>query len=161
MVNADRFAHRAFLVGVFFKGLDGCLELIGAIALLLTTRPEIRHAVAWLTREELAEDPTDFFATRAVNMVQHLTSGTQHFAAAYLLAHGAIKLALVAGLLRELRWVFPVALVVLTAFIGYQLYRLTWMPTWSLGLITLIDVVVVALIGREWRRREARARRFG
>jgi uncharacterized membrane protein len=161
MVNADRFAHRAFLVGVFFKGLDGCLEMIGAAALFLTTRPEIRNAVASLTREELAEDPTDFFATHAVNMAQHLTSGTQHFAAAYLLAHGAIKLALVAGLLRELRWVFPVALVILTTFIGYQLYRFTQIPTWSLGLITLIDVVVVALIAREWRVRAMHVQRFG
>lgn len=157
MVNANRLAHRAFLIGVFFKGLDGCLELIGAVALFLTTRPEIQHAVAWLTREEMAEDPTDFFANHVVSMAQHLTSGTRHFAAAYLLAHGVIKLALVAGLLRELRWVFPVALFVLTTFIGYQLYRFTQIPTWSLGLITLIDMVVAALIAREWRVRTDQA----
>lgn len=161
MVNANRLAHRAFVIGVFLKGLDGCLELIGAVALFLTTRPEIRHAVAWLTREELAEDPTDFFAKHVVSMAQHLTSGTRHFAAAYLLVHGVIKLALVAGLLRELRWVFPVALFILTTFIGYQLYRFTQMPTWSLGLITLIDMVVVALIAREWRMRALQMQRFG
>lgn len=161
MVNANRLAHRAFVIGVFLKGLDGCLELIGAVALVLTTRPEIRHAVAWLTREELAQDPTDFFANHVVSMAQHLTSGTRHFAAAYLLAHGVIKLALVAGLLRELRWVFPVALFILTIFIGYQVYRFTQMPTWSLGLITLIDVVVVALIAREWRMRALQMQRFG
>lgn len=151
MTKAERIGHRAFVAGMLFKGVDGCLELLGAIALLATTTPEIQHAVAWLTRAELAEDPTDFFATHAVNMAQHLTAGTEHFAAAYLLAHGAIKVALVVGLLRGLRWMFPVALVVLTAFIGYQLYRLTYLPSWALGLFTLLDVVVVILIGREWR----------
>lgn len=155
MVNADRLAHRAFLAGMVFKGVDGCLELIGALALFVTTRPEIQRVVAWLTREELAEDPNDFFATHAVSMAQHLTAGTQHFAAAYLLVHGAIKLALVAGLLRGLRWMFPVALIVLTAFVGYQLYRLAHVPSWALGLFTLLDVVVIALIGREWRARES------
>ena len=152
MVNADRLAHRAFLAGMIFKGADGCIELIGAIALIATTRPEIQRAVAWLAREELAEDPTDFFATRAVSVAQHLTAGTQHFVAVYLLVHGAIKLTLVAGLLRGLRRVFPVALIILTAFIAYQLYRLAHLPSWALGLLTLLDVVVVALIGREWQR---------
>jgi uncharacterized membrane protein len=145
--------HRAFVAGMFFKGLDGSLELLGAAALVLTTRPEIRHAVAWLTRTELAEDPTDFFATHALRMAQHLTPGTEHFAAAYLAVHGAVKLALVAGLLREMRRVFPIALAILTALIGYQIYRFTLTPSWPLGLITPIDVVVVVLIAREWRIR--------
>lgn len=159
MANADRIAHRAFLIGMAFKGVDGCLELIGAAALLLTTRPEIQHVVGWLTREELVEDPRDFFATHAVHLAQHLTAGTQHFAAAYLFVHGAIKVALVIGLLRGLRWMYPVALIVLTAFIGYQLYRLARIPSWSLGLFTLLDVVVIALIWREWRFRGLRTPR--
>lgn len=161
MVNADRLVHRAFLAGMVFKGADGCMELIGAVAILATTRPEIRHMVAWLTHEELAEDPNDFFATHAVNMAQHLTAGTQYFAAAYLLVHGVIKLALVTGLLRGLRRVFPLALIILTAFIGYQLYRLARIPSWSLGLFTLFDVVVVALIAREWRARKTPGPRLG
>lgn len=153
MANTDRIAHRAFLIGMVFKGVDGCLELIGAAVLLLTTRPEIQQVVGWLTREELAEDPRDFFATHAVQVAQHLTAGTRHFAVAYLFVHGATKVALVVGLLRGLRWMYPVALIVLTAFVAYQVYRLARIPSWSLGLFTLLDVVVIALIWREWRFR--------
>ena len=80
---------------------------------------------------------------------------------AYLLVHGVIKLALVAGLLRGLRWMFPLALIVLAAFIGYQLYRFAHIPSWSLGLFTLLDVVVVALIAREWRVQETHEPRPG
>ncbi|MGN6788606.1 MAG: DUF2127 domain-containing protein [Rhodanobacteraceae bacterium] len=153
MANRDRIAHLAFVAGMILKGVDGCLELIGGMALLLTSRAEIRHAVAWLARQELAADPTGFFADRTASMAQHLTAGTQHFATAYLLVHGAIKLVLVAGLLRGIRWVFPTALAILTVFIGYQLYRLTVRPSWLLGTLTLIDVVVVLLVWREWRTR--------
>ncbi len=160
MVDANPFTRPAFLAGMNFKGVEGCLGLIGSVALLMTTKPEILHVVAWLTREELAEDPTDLFATRALSMAQHLTASTQHFAAAYLLVHGAIKVALVAGLLRGLRWMFPVALIVLTAFIGYQLYRLVHIPSWSLGAFTLLDAMVVALIGHEWRARRERVPRL-
>lgn len=156
MSHKGRFAHRAFLIGIFLHGVDGCLELLGGIALLVTTRPEIRQLVSWLAREELAEDPRDFLATHAVHIAQHLTAGTQHFVIAYLLVHGAIKMTLVAGMLRGLRWIFPVALIVLTAFIGYQLYRLAHLPSWALGLFTLLDIVVLALIWREWRSRESR-----
>ena len=151
MANPGRFAHRAFLAGTALKGLDGCLELLGGIILLTITRPEIRHMIALLTREEFAEDPSDFLANHAAHMAQQLTSGTQHFVAAYLLAHGAIKVALVAGLLRGVRWVFPLALGMLTAFIGYQVWRLMRIPSWALGVFTLIDMAVIALIWHEWR----------
>lgn len=161
MAHADRIAHGAFLIGMVFKGVDGCLELIGAAALLLVTRPEIQRVAEWLTREELAEDPRDFFATHAVHVAQHLTAGTQHFVAVYLFVHGAIKVALVAGLLRGLLWMFPVALIFLTTFIGYQLYRFAHIPSWSLGLFTLLDAVVIVLIWREWRFHGSHALRPG
>jgi uncharacterized membrane protein len=161
MAQADRFTHRSFQAGLIFKGVDGCLELIGATALLVTTRSEIRHGVAWLTREELAEDPTDFVAIHADSMAHQLTAGTQHFAAAYLFVHGAIKLSLVVCLLRRMRWMFPVALVVLGAFIGYQLYRIVQIPSWPLALFTFLDVVVVALIWREWRTQVGQAQPVG
>lgn len=154
MKHTHSLTHRAFLVGIFLKGIDGCIELIGGAMLLLTSRTAIVHMVAWVTREEFAEDRHDFIATHAVHWAQHLSASTQHFAAIYLLGHGAIKIALVAGLLRDLRWSYPVALIVLTAFIAYQGFRLYHRPSWPLGVLTAIDVVVVCLIWREWRLRK-------
>lgn len=154
MKHADNLTHRAFLAGVFLKGIDGCLELLGGAALLLTTRTTILHLVDWLRREEFAEERHDFIAAHAVHWAQHFSTSTQHFAAIYLLGHGVIKIALVAGLLRDVRWSYPVALVVLAAFIAYQGFRLSHRPSWPLGLFTAIDLVVVCLIWREWRLRK-------
>lgn len=144
-------AHRAFKIGIIIKGLDGLLELVGGSALLLTSRPAIRHAVALLTRQELIEDPHDVVANYLQHMAQQLSLDTRHFAGIYLLAHGLVKIAMVAGLLRGLRWSYPVAVVLMTAFIGYQGYRLLHQPSPLLGLLTVIDVTVLCLIVREWR----------
>lgn len=149
----NRLYHRAFDVGILLKGLDGLLECIGGLALLLTTRREILAAVGWLTRAELIEDPGDFVATHLAHLAQQLSLGTQHFAGFYLLGHGVIKLGLVIGLLRGARWSYPAAVVFLTAFIGYQGYRLAHTPSLALSLLTALDIAVVLLIIREWRRR--------
>lgn len=151
-----KFAHRLFQFGILLKGLDGLLELAGGAALLLTTQPAIRQAIAMLTKGELAEDPGDYVANLATRTAQHLSPGTQHFAAAYLFLHGLIKIALVAGLLRGWRGSYPLALLVLTAFIGYQLYRLSNTPSLLLSVLTVIDVAVVILIAREWSQVRSR-----
>ena len=152
-------SHRAFKIGILIKGLDGLLELVGGSALLLTSRPAIRHAVVLLTRQELIEDPHDFVANHLQHMTQHLSLGTQNFAGIYLLAHGLVKIAMVLGLLRGLRWSYPVAVVLMTAFIGYQGYRLWHQPSPLLGLLTAIDITVTALIVREWRHLPAKVPR--
>lgn len=144
-------SHRAFKLGILVKGLDGLLELAGGSALLLTSRPAIQHAVALLTRQELVEDPHDVVANYLLHMAQHLSLGTRNFAGIYLLAHGLVKIAMVVGLLRGVRWAYPAAVVLMTAFIGYQGYRLFHQPSPLLGLLTVIDVTVTGLIVREWR----------
>ncbi|MGN6233880.1 MAG: DUF2127 domain-containing protein [Trinickia sp.] len=42
-----------------------------------------------------------------------------------MLGHGAIKLRLIAGLLRERLWFYPAAISIFGLFIAYQLYRYT------------------------------------
>ncbi|MHB8679845.1 MAG: DUF2127 domain-containing protein [Rudaea sp.] len=135
-----------------FKGIDGVLELAGGLALFLTSEPTIRRIVGFLTRAELAEDPRDFIASHAVHLAQDLSVGARHFAGLYLLAHGAVKLGLVTGLLRGSRGAYPIAVLLLTAFIGYQIYHLSHTPSLLLLGLTGIDTVIVMLIWREWRR---------
>lgn len=154
-MRRDILYHRLFDIGVALKGLDGLLEVLGGIALTLTTRPMIIRIVAALTREELSEDPHDFIATHLVRLAHHLSLGTRHFLAIYLLGHGAIKIVLAVGLLREWSWAFPVGTLVLLAFIGYQCVRLASQGVTPLLLaLTLLDVVIVWLVVNEWRTLE-------
>jgi uncharacterized membrane protein len=144
-------AHRAFQVGVILKGLDGLVEAVGGLALLIINKPEIQQLVRLLTYNELSEDPNDFVANLLIHTSQRLSIRTQHFAGLYLLGYGVIKLGLTAGLLRGLRWSYPVALVILTLFVAYQVYRIMHTHSVVLSLLTLLDVAIVLLIFREWR----------
>jgi uncharacterized membrane protein len=143
---------RTFEISIILKGLDGVAEIVGAI-LLLAIAPETLNA--WLhrvTQHELSEDPHDWIASRLLHLGDTLTGPTVRFAAAYLLAHGVVKVALVAALLSNRLWAYPWAIAFLIIFIGYQLYRIALRPTAGLIGLTIFDVFVVWLTWREWRK---------
>jgi uncharacterized membrane protein len=143
--------HRLFWISIFLKGLDGTLEVIGGIALFVIGNGAIMRTIQLLTAPELAEDPHDLIANALRGWFSHLSTDTKNFAGAYLFGHGAVKLFLVAGLWREKLWAFPTALAIISAFILYQLYRLSQMPSPSLIVLTLIDLFVIAVIWREYQ----------
>jgi len=145
-------AHLLFFAGVVVKGIDGVLETVAGLALVFVNTSEIQRMVAFLTHDELIEDPDDFFANLFVRMARRLTGHTLHFAAIYLLAHGIIKAGLSIGMLRKILWSYPLALIFLMIFIGYQIYRVVQEHSTWLGLLTSMDVIIMLLIWREWRR---------
>lgn len=153
--------HRAFDAGIFLKGLDGLFEVAAGSILLLTSHPTLLGVAHWLTRAELIEDPDDFLANHVLQMAQKLSIGSFHFAGAYLLGHGLVKLGLVLGLWRGARWAYPTAIAFLSAFIAYQCYRWLHHASAFLALLTLLDSVIVLLIGIEWRRRAEQAKQSG
>ena len=143
--------HLFFPIGVWSKGIDGALEMIAGVTILFTTQASLRNAIDWLTQGELQEDPTDFVATHLVGFFHQLSISTKHFASAYLLVYGITKTGLAAGLLRGKMWSYPAALVVLGLFLCYQVYRFSHNHSVGLGLISVIDLVVIVLIWRDYR----------
>jgi uncharacterized membrane protein len=142
--------HQVFQVSVLLKGAHALLECAGGIALALISTDAISAFANRLTQEELIEDPKDFIATHLLGFAQNFSVETKHFYAFYLLSHGLVKLALVAGLLKGKLWSYPASLAVLGLFIAYQLYRFSY--THGIGLIalTVFDVAVMALIWHEY-----------
>lgn len=147
----------AFEIGLILKGLDGVLELVGGVALLLVSRTAIVGWVATLTQHELSEDPHDFVATHLLRSAHQLTTGTQTFAAVYLLLHGVVKVVLVAAVLRNRLWAYPWMIGFLLVFIVYQGYRFALQPSLGLALLTVFDVFIVWLTWREFGKRRSGA----
>ena len=151
---------RTFEVGLVLKGLDGVLEVVGGILLLAVSPQAIHHIVRVLTVHELNEDPHDFIARHLLHATGHLTGSATMFAAIYLLSHGIAKVVLVALVLRHKLWAYPWLIVLLLAFIGYQLYRITAVHfSWGLTALTIFDVALVWLTWREYRARRAQRER--
>lgn len=156
MKLTQKQVHLLFKIGVVSKGIDGFLEVVAGIALFFVTTGSLRDLVDWLTRGELSEDPHDFVATHLVAFFNHLSINTKYFAAIYLLTYGMVKLGLVTGLLLEKLWAYPTALVVLGLFLCYQAYRITHTHSLVLAFFSLIDLLILFFIWRDYRYLKAR-----
>jgi uncharacterized membrane protein len=147
---------RSFEVGIILKGLDGVLELGGGVLLLIVSPATIQGVVAAVTQHERSEDSHDKLANYLVDASQRLTGSAVLFGAAYLLAHGIVKVVLVTALLRDQGWAYPWTIAVLIAFVIYQLYRIVLHPTIGLIALTVFDLAIIWLTWREYRKRRHR-----
>jgi uncharacterized membrane protein len=142
--------HRLFRVGMWVKGIDGMLEVIGGFVFLLLSPGALNRLVIVVTQHELVEDPHDRIANALRAAVAQVSTNTHVFGGVYLIAHGLIKIGIVVGVLRGERWAYPTALGFLGLFIAYQLYRLSYAYSPGLLLLTVFDVVMVGLTWREY-----------
>ena len=150
-----------FRVAMAVKGLDGALELIGAITLLFVTQQEVQRVVTAVVAHDLLGPPDGSLARHFIAGTAEFASGNRAFAITYLALHGIVKIALVVALLLRWRPAFPAAIVVLGAFVLYELYRATQTGSVLLPILAAIDIVVIMLVIREYRelRREVKPTR--
>jgi len=64
----QRVVGQAFDVGVVLKGIDGILEILGGLFLLIVPLSDLRRFLIWVTGHELSEDKKDFIATHLVHL---------------------------------------------------------------------------------------------
>ena len=147
----EKRIHQIFAVSVSLKGLHALVEVIGGIALYLTSTQTIIGWINRLSQGELTEDPHDWIARHAMQFGENFSVEQHHFYAFYLLSHGLIKGVLVIGLLKEKLWSYPASFVVFGAFIAYQLYRYTFTHDFTLILLSIFDLFVIALAVHEYR----------
>jgi uncharacterized membrane protein len=145
-----RRIHQIFEISILLKGAHALIECIGGIALYLIGTDTIVTLVNKITQEELIEDPKDFVASHLLSFAQNFSLGSKTFYAFYLLSHGVIKLLLVIGLLKGRMWAYPASLVALAFFILYQSYRFLYTHSYGLVLLTIFDLLVMALIWHEY-----------
>lgn len=104
-----------------------------------------------MTAHELAQDPHDFIASHLLHSASQLSRSSTVYGGVYLLTHGMAKVVLVALVLRDKLWAYPLMMGLLLVFIVYQVYRLTYGISVGLIILTLFDLLVVLLTWREYR----------
>jgi uncharacterized membrane protein len=147
---------KAFRVSLYLKGLDGVLETLGGILLLIIKPEQINHLAHWLTQGELSEDPHDFIASHILKTAHHLSGSSLAFGAIYLLSHGVVKIVLVFEVMRDHLWAYIGLIGVTALFVIYQTYRMAVEFSISLLLLTIFDLLIIYLTQREYRRHLAR-----
>lgn len=144
---------RAFRISLYLKGLDGLLETLGGILLLLIKPEQINHFARWITEGELSQDKHDFIANHILKTAHDLTGASLIFGALYLLSHGLVKIYLVFEVLRGHLWAYLALITVTGLFVVYQVYRLAVVKfSISLLLLTLFDLLIIYLTQKEYRR---------
>ncbi len=104
-----------------------------------------------LVSSELNENPHNFIGLHIMHAGQKLAEGHNFFAAAFLLTHGLVKVVLVACLLLNKLWAYPYALGALVLFLVYQIYALITKPGFGMAFLTVLDIIIIWLVWREWQ----------
>lgn len=151
----EKTLHRLFEIGIWIKGIDGLIETIGGILLLVVSLQALNNYIIAVTQNQIQEDSGDLFARVLSHAAHHMTKSSKLTAGAYLLGNGVVKVFLATFILRGQLWCYPVAIVVMTIFIFLQCCRLAFHFSWTMLFATLVDVAIVLLIWREYRRLEA------
>ncbi len=154
-MRRGRLLNALFRVGIVAKGIDGVLEILGGALLFVMTTDQLRHVARILTLHELTEDPHDIVANWVWHAAQGLSPRVATFGAVFMLTHGVVKVGLVAALLFRRAWAFPVAMAAFLVFLAYQLSRYAHTHWSALLLLSALDVLVILLTWREYRRLRA------
>jgi uncharacterized membrane protein len=147
---------KVFEGGIILKGISGGLEFLGGLLLLLIDPASIHRFLAFITQQEITDDPHSKIANLILNSTQHFNSGNKTFAIVYLWLHAVIKLIAVIGILRNKLWAYPFALVTLGLFMVYQMYSIIFKFSVGMILLTIFDAVIVWLIWREYSKERER-----
>lgn len=145
---------RSFQASITLKGIDGLLEILGGVLLLGANPARVNSWVAALTQHALSRDPHDFIATHLLSMAHQFNGQAQYFGFFYLVSHGLAKVILVVALWLNRMWAYPAMIVLLFLFILYQVYRMTFAPSWWLIWLTVFDAIVIWLTWEEYKKQK-------
>jgi uncharacterized membrane protein len=148
---------RTFEISVALKGIDGGLEILGGILLLLMSPATIEHLFNSLANSWLVGSHQ--LIQHYIQELNDFVVGGTLFASIYLLAHGLVKVVLVVAVLKKQLWAYPVMIFFLVAFILYQAYLIALSFSIALLLLTLFDLFVVWLTWEEFGKLKFRIRR--
>lgn len=151
----EKYVRDVFDVSIILKGIEAILETVSGFILFFVSTTQLNAVVNFFTQAELVEDPHDAIANYLTHTFQSLAGPTKFFGAMYLIAHGIVKVGLVAGLLRNRLWAYPAAIVIFVLFGLYQLYYLLQGYSFWLTALTVLDAIVIALTWHEYRYRKA------
>lgn len=155
ILKGNSLLDRSFQASITLKGLDGLLEIVTAFLFLAATPARVNSLIDFFTFHALSRNPNAFVASHLLHVSQNIVSHSHYFVFLYLLSHGVAKVVLVAALWCNRMWAYPALIIMLLAFIAYQLYRLTFAPSIFLVGLTIFDAIVVLLTSAEYKKQKS------
>lgn len=148
---SNELLHKGFQVGILAKGIFSMFEIISGVAMIFLTPRRVNKIIYHLTNGELKEDHKDLISNFIVHIGTNFDISRQQFAIVYLLSHGILKFILVILLWRKKLWAYPLGIIVLLLFIGYQIYKCYVKYSTPLVLLTIFDIAMIILTSIEYK----------
>ena len=149
--NIEYYWHALFEAGIALKAFNGMWEIISGTLALLVPREMILRGFYALAHGELLEDPHDRLVDLVGGFITTVPHGTRIFIALYILFHGIVNLFLAYNLYRNRLWAYPAAAGFMSLFLVYQCYRIYTHHSVVLTIISVIDIIFIALVLHEYR----------
>jgi uncharacterized membrane protein len=142
--------EKIFEGGLLIKGATGLAEFLSGLLLLFVSPASIHQFLTFVTQRELNSDPHDKFAHLILHSADSLNTSNKTFLIIYLWIHAAVKLIAVIGILKNLLWAYPFALISLGILMLYQVYSIYVRASIGMILLTIFDVFILGMIWREY-----------
>ncbi|WP_372495433.1 DUF2127 domain-containing protein [Actinokineospora globicatena] len=144
--------HGLFRAAMAVKAIDGGAQVLGGLALAIVPTTVLTGLANDVLTRDLVGNHNGTLAHHLAGAIQDFESPrTRVFAVVFLLLHGIVKLGLVAALHRQIRPAYPVAAVVLAAFVVYEIIRSFHTGSIVLPFFAALDIITIALVLREYR----------
>ena len=157
--SSKNITHISFEIMLLFKGIFALFEILSGIAMVFLSPARMDSLIAFITKEELFEDPKDLLMNYIVVFGQHFSISAQYFAVFYLLSHGIIKLIVILLLWRKKLWAYPLSIAVFIGFIAYQMYHYAYSRSIMLLILTVLDIVLIGLTVLEYRNMKSKTQK--
>ena len=154
-LSGNSLLDRTFQLSITLKGLDGLLEIAGAFLFMSHDPARVNALLNAVTFHLLSPSHISFLAYHLLHASQAIAGHTPYFLFLFLMSHGVAKVTLVTALWFNRMWAYPMMILLLLAFIAYQVYVMIDNPTIFLGLLTLFDVFVIWLTKHEYAKQRA------
>jgi uncharacterized membrane protein len=145
-------SDRVFWVALAIKAIDGAAQLVGALLLLIVSPTVITGLANTIVTHDLLGNPNGSLAHHLSISANKFADGSSRtFTIVYLLLHAMVKLGLVAALWRKIKVAYPIAAVVLAAFVVYEIVRTFHTHSIMLPIFAAMDIITIFLIYREYQ----------
>lgn len=149
--NSDIY-NLLFRVGMIWRVIYGFLRLGLGLVLLRVIGTPFSDLFYKIMSHEFVEDPNDLFLRGAEYIIQHQSFTVTYFLVVYLMFWGVIDVILSFSLLKQKLWAFPISMYLIGIFILYEIYRFSYIHSFTLVGIIFIDLVLIWLINKEYRK---------
>ncbi len=147
---AEKNIHLVFEISLIFKAIFASLEILAGVMVYFISPSVLSRFLISLTESDIFDTKPDALVMYLTRTAESISIGSTHFAAFYLLSHGAVKLFLIIGLLRKKLWFYPASMFVFGIFIVYQLHRFSYTHSSWLLVLTVLDILVIWLTWHEY-----------